>query len=1028
VEFRVLGPVEAWSGDARLALGGEMQRMLLAVLVLQANQVVSADRLMAALWPEGSPSSGRARLHDQVFALRRVLRRAGPDPADHVVTRPPGYTLQADPDRVDHLRFAALVRSGRRARGAGDPAAAVGHFRAALALWRGPALGGVDGGGLAGEVRRLEEARLAAVEDCVDAELARGAADEVIPELAALVAEHPLRERPRAQLMLALYRVGRQAEALEVWQDTRRKLRDELGLDPGPELVALRDRMLRADKSLLDTENGSHQPSTPDPSGPPGPTDPVPTPRGLPADVVGFIGRRAELASLDRLVAADEGDGATAMRIAVVSGTAGVGKTALAVHWAHRVADRFPDGQLFADLRGYDPDRPLVASDVLAIFLRALGVRGSAVPADVDERAALYRSALANRRMLVVLDNAADYDHLRVLLPGSATCLVLVTSRDVIPALSVRHGALRVALDLLPADEAVDLLARRAGERVTADPDGAAALAQRCAHLPLALCVAAEYLVTHPDASLATLAKDLADADHPLDMLETGGEWRTAVRSVLSWSYQALPAPVARAFRLLGVPVTADIDRYAAAALLDEDARTTGRLLDQLVRAHLVRESPPGRYGMHDLLRAYAREQAEAVEGPEREAVHRRLAGHYLAATSAAMDVLVPHERHQRPTVPGPTRPVPPLSDEEAARVWLDANRVNLITVVAHAADHGRPEVSVGLSYVLWRYLDAGGYHPEAVQVHTDGAVAAAATGDRLGEARARRNLAVAYCRLGLNREGVAEAGRAIELFRATGDLVGECRALNVLGVLTWHLGDNARALDFLIRAHDLVVGLGEHGTAADVECNVAGVLERQGRHEEALEWTELARRTYAVIGDRAGAALMLGNIGSVYLKLGRYEEALDHCRRGLAALHELGSRVYEADVLGVVATIYQRLGRHDEAIATARRAVAAAREVGDRSHEAGARNVLGAAYRLGGRPEEARREHESARAAARDMGDRYREARALDGMAEAEHDAGACDAAREHWRAALALYETMSLPEADTVRARLREAPVPDG
>jgi DNA-binding SARP family transcriptional activator/tetratricopeptide (TPR) repeat protein len=1022
VEFRVLGPVEVWADGERLALGGDRQRTLLALLVLQANRVVPADGLMAALWPTDPSTSARARLHDQVFALRRVLRRGEPDASNHLVTRPPGYALQAEPDRVDHLRFADLVRCGRQARAAGDPAAAVEHLRAALALWRGPALGGTDGDGLAGQAQRLEEARLAAVEDCVDAELARGAADEVIPELTALVAAHPLRERPRGQLMLALYRVGRQAEALEVWRDTRRRLQDELGLDPGPDLDALRDRILRNDPSLIETAARPGNPVAPSAGpGPSGPTPPL-SPRGLPANVAGFVGRRAELAALDHLVPAGPGGDPTAMPIAVVSGTAGVGKTTLAVHWSHRVADRFPDGQLFVDLRGYDPDQPLAAADVLAVFLRALGVRGSAVPVDVDERAALYRSVLAGRRVLVVLDNAADYDHLRPLLPGSATCVVLVTSRDATPALGVRHGALRVDLDLLPADEAVDLLARRAGERVTRDPAGAAALAQRCAHLPLALCVAAEYLAYHPEASLASLTMDLAEADHPLDMLEAGGEWHTAVRSVLSWSYRALPAPVARAFRLVGAPVTADVDRHAAAALLDEDARTTGRLLDHLVRAHLIRDAPPGRYGMHDLLRAYAREKAETADGPERHAAHRRLAEHYLAATSAAMEVLAPHESGRRATVPPPSRPLPPLDGEEAARAWLDANRANLITMVAYTVDHGLPEMCLALSDVLRRYLDTGGYHHEATQVHGCAVRAATLTGDRLAEANARRMLAVALCRLGLNRDAVAEARRTLEIYRAAGDEAGEAGALNGLGVFYWLLGDDEQAFECLTRAYGICLDRGERLAAAVAMGNLAGLLERRGRYEKAIGLAEQTLATFAEIGDRLGVARTLGNMGSVYGKLGRHEEALDHYRRSLADLHELGSRAFVGAMLGGIARAQVGLGRHAEAIETGRQAVAATRETGDRKEEAEVRNALGDAYRRMGHPDDARREHSAALAIARDIDDRYQVACALDGLAQAEQAAEATEVAREHWLAALEIFDEMQVPEADAVRARLRQ------
>jgi tetratricopeptide (TPR) repeat protein len=582
---------------------------------------------------------------------------------------------------------------------------------------------------------------------------------------------------------------------------------------------------------------------------------------------------------------------------------------------------------------------------------------------------------------------------------------------------------LRVELDLMSPEEAIDLLARRVGDRVTADPAGAAALAARCAYLPLALCIAVEYLVRHPHASPASLAAGLADADHTLDMLDAGGEPRTAVRHVFSWSYRALPRPTARAFRLFGVPVTADLDRYAAAALLDMDLRATGRVLDHLVRGHLLREDSPGRYGMHDLLRAYAREQAYSVDGPETTAAERRLATHFLAAASAAMDVLLPHERHHRPRLAPSSRPLPPLDDDRAATEWLSANLANLVATVVVAAEHGSPETSTALAQVLRRYLDNSGYHPEAIRVHGSAVRAAVLSGDRVGEAHARRHLAIAHSRLGRIADAVAEFRHALEIFQAAGDRLGTATALNSLGVAAWLLGDYEPAVDSLSRAHELLSEEGEHSAAADALSNLSATLERWGRLDDALRYGEQALTTYIKVGDRAGTARTLGNLGIVFEKVGRYDEALDHYRRSLDGYDELGSRTCLGRVMGGIASTYRRLGRYDDAIDTANQALIAARQVGDRGAEAEVFDVLGMAYRQAGCLADARRQHQFALAIARDIDDRYQQARALDGMGRVEYDAGAHTAARDHWRAALAMYEAMNLPEADDVRARLREA-----
>src|SRR6266540_1832695 len=429
-------------------------------------------------------------------------------------------------------------------------------------------------------------------------------------------------------------------------------------------------------------------------------------PRELPLDVYGFTGRSEELAELDRLLAATQAD-SSAVVISAVAGAGGVGKTALAVHWAHEISDRFPDGQLYVDLRGYDPDQPLEAADVLASFLRALGLDGAEIPYDEGERAARFRSLVAGRRMLILLDNALSADQVRLLLPGTPTCFVLVTSRDSLAALVARHGARRVDLDLLASPEAVRLLRTLIGSRVDAEPAAAVALAQACARLPLALRLAAEIAVGRPTARLAELVVELADEHSRLDLLDAAADNRTAVRAVFSWSYQHLPPDVAGAFRLLGQHPGGDFDTYAAAALVDTDLDEASRLIQALTRGHLLQESAPGRYRMHDLIRMYAAELAGDDPAPR-----TRLFDHYLSTVAAAMDTLYPAERYRRPVVAPPATPAPDVGDSALARAWLDAERANLVAATTHSVTHAGP-----VAATIGRYLDTAPHYSEAITV-----------------------------------------------------------------------------------------------------------------------------------------------------------------------------------------------------------------------------------------------------------------------------------------------------------------------
>ncbi len=515
-------------------------------------------------------------------------------------------------------------------------------------------------------------------------------------------------------------------------------------------------------------------------------------PRQLPPDPCGFTGRAAELAALDRLLDLADRE-VSAVAISAVAGTGGVGKTALAVHWAHRVADRFPDGQLHVDLRGYDPDQPLDPADVLAGFLRALGVPGAEIPYDAAERAARYRTLVAGRRMLVLLDNARSAEHVRLLLPGTPSCFVLVTSRDSLAGLVARHGARRLHLDLLAGDEAVALLRTLVGPRIDAEPVAAAALAERCARLPLALRLAAEIATSRPSPTLDELVAGLADERRGLDAV-TADE-RCAVRAVFSWSYRRLPDPAARLFRLLGLHPGRDLDGYAAAGLAGLDLGATRRLADVLVRAHLVERTTSGRLRMHDLLRAYAAELAGRDPAADRRQARSRLFDHYLGTASAAVDTLSPAEHHRRLRLRRADGPVPPVDEPAAARAWLDAELPNLVAVAAHAAGHGWPEPAGLLSATLSYHLESGGHYAEALAVYGHALTAARDRGDRAAEGDAHHRIGNILGNLGQHAASAEHYERALVIQRETGDADMIGRTLTNLGNLYQRWGRPAEAL-----------------------------------------------------------------------------------------------------------------------------------------------------------------------------------------------------------------------------------------
>ncbi|QFU86954.1 tetratricopeptide repeat protein [Amycolatopsis sp. YIM 10] len=1014
LSIRVLGPLSVHQSGEPVDLGAEKQRRLLALLAIQPNRVVRREEIVDVLWGNEPPSSCLELVHTYVARLRKVLepRRVRQEPARVITTVTGGYLLSVEEKQLDLLQFEAAAK---RAEEAEDLETAERYWLEALGVWRGPALAGMDGFRHHPVRHALLARRSAAVLAYAEVAGARGNHGDAVPHLRALTAAEPLHETAHAQLMLSLAGAGQQAAALELFDEIRRRLAGDLGIEPGPELRRAHARVLR--------------PEVPDGD--------RPRPAQLPADVGAFTGRARELASLNHLLP----DDGTDVRIAVVSGTAGVGKTAVAVRWAHRSRERFPDGQLYLDLRGYGPERPVEPGDALSGFLRALGVAGTEIPAEEDQRAARFRTELDDRRLLLILDNAGSVEQIRPLLPGAASCSVLVTSRETLPALIARHGAHRVQLDLLTPEDALDLLRTLLGERVTAEPVPAEALAEYCVRLPLALRLVAELALARPEVSLAELATELADERRRLDLLDGGGDPRTAVRAVFSWSYGHLPGDAARMFRLWGLHPGRALTADAAAALAGTGLVEAQRLIDVLVRAHLAEELRPGRYQLHDLLRVYAAELAE----DDRDAL-TRLFDHYVAAAALAMDLDSPQEKHLRPEPP-PLR-FPDWRPPNAQQ-WLETERGNLLAVASHATRNGWPEHVRLLSGILWKYLDLGGYHEDALMLHTH-ASAFAEAGERTDPLTL---IGLGYWRVGRSKEALSYLEEALAAARESGNRNTESYVLNTLGLVCRALGRFADALAYLEQALELaretgdrtseglvlVVlgaacrGMGRYRDAARylelalaaaretgdrtsegyVWVNLGDVLSAQGKHEKAVSSLEQGLTLFAETGTRTSEGYALGILGGALRCLGRYEDALERLDQALAVSRETGGRVNEGVALKHRGDVHQELGSHDEAARCLGEALAIARECADRGVESRVLNSLGALALARGESAEAARFFRGALEIAVETGCTGDQACAHRGLGDATGE-------REHWERALALFAEMGVPEADEVRTRL--------
>jgi DNA-binding SARP family transcriptional activator/tetratricopeptide (TPR) repeat protein len=1032
VRFQLLGHVSARSEHGPVPLGTARQRAVLAALLIEPGVPVSTDQLVERVWGTTAPRSARQTLHSYISRLRSVLDAAGgPVPTRRSV----GYVLDVDAAAVDLHHFRALVTQARCA----DDDTADSLWQDAMALWRGAPFADLDSDWLHSLAVTLAAERQAARLDYYDLLLRCGEHARLLPEVTADTEAHPLDERLARQFMVALYRCGRQSDALAHFRLVQERLADELGSDPGSALCDLHQRILRHDPELAvpaavsaavpDNPTSPHTDGAADSTSAdelPGPAKPSHRPAQLPLDVAGFTGRDGDLRRLDALLPDIANDPVTrTVVITAIRGTAGVGKTALAVHWAHRVADRFPDGQLYVNLRGYDPEQPMRPTDALARFLVALGVAERDIPLDGDERAARYRSELAGRRMLIVLDNAGSVAQVRPLLPGSGSSTVVVTSRDSLSGLVAVHGAHQVDLDLLPAAEAVDLLRGLIGPPVVAEPEAAAMLAEQCARLPLALRVAAMRATSQPDLPLAEVVAELADRQERLELLDAGGDPYAAVHAVLSWSIQHLPEQGARTFRRLGLHPGPDLDQYVAAALTGLAPNAARRVLESLVSAHLLHRTGPGRYGMHDLLRAYATHLTGTEDTAEdREAAARRLLAYYQAAVVAVMDTLYPGEAFHRPDVTMSGIPIPDLTRPDSAHGWLEAERFCVVAIAEHAADHQRSGYVVGLARILHRYLgDSHLIHLITINGHA--LRAAERTGDRLGQAYALRGLGVGYTRVSRYETATDHVQRALVLFRQIGDPVGEALTLSARGVIKSRLGNYDDALDDHREAITLARQVGDRLTEAFALTNLGLVKERMGNYAGAAEMEQQALAIFRDLGARNSEAIVLNNLANAELGLELYQQAIDHVQQSLAIIEELGSMMNKAHTLDTLGALHLRTGETEPARECFQQALAHYRQVGDQGELAWPVNGLGEVARVTGDPAAALSFHTEALAIATVGGSRHQQARAHAGIGHAHRALGGAGWARAHYEQAHLIYTELGMPDAVEMLELMGDVPV---
>ncbi|MGW2628310.1 AfsR/SARP family transcriptional regulator [Streptomyces chattanoogensis] len=963
LRFTVLGPVRAWRGETALAAGSPQQRALLAALLLRGGRTATAAELVDALWGDEPPHAALAAVRTYASRFRKAL---GPD-ADALVSESGGYAIRSTDNRpldLDHDHAEQYAAEAEKARTAGDLGRARELLDRALDLWDGEPLAGLPGPYAETQRTRLNEWRLSLMETLLELDLELGSHAEAVSELTALTAAHPLRERLRELLMLALYRSGRQAEALAVYTDTRKLLDDELGVDPCASLSELQQRILRADSDLdappvvSEGRDASGRGAV--------------RPQQLPATVADFTGRAAFVAELGDQLATAEG---SVMAVSALTGIGGVGKTTLAVHVAHAAREHFPDGQLYVDLQGagHTPSEP---EAVLGAFLRSLGIPDSSIPDGLAERSALYRSTLAGRRILALLDNARDAAQVRPLLPGTEGCAALITSRARMIDLA---GAHLIDLDVMSPEEALALFTRIVGEeRVNSERQAAMAVVGACGFLPLAIRIAASRLAARRTWTVSILARKLADERRRLDELRAGD---LAVKATFELGYGQLEPQQARAFRLLGLADGPDISLAAAAAMLDQDIESAEELIESLVDASLLESAAPGRYRFHDLVRLYARDCAERDEHPpsEQGAALSRLLDFYLATAARMYAMERPGDRlvdHMEPT----SYPGLEFTDRPEALQWLFGEARCLLACAQQSVTPETLRRAVDLLLLTLDLAESSADSHQYEQANMSLLAAARELGDQRAEARLHTSLTNVHTLAGRLDEADAHAQSAMLLGLATEDAFASSNAPNDRGI-------------------------------------IAGI---QQRYEDAELYLSQARAAFRDDHNEQSEASALCNLARVHLGTGRVESAIKLAQEGISIYRRLGATRRLANGMYSLGLALTRAGRLNDALQQLTEALVIFQENRQGFWEGMTLLRLGEIELGDGRPAQAAEHAEQALKALRVVGGERWRADTLTLLGRALHAIGHTGRARVCWQEALPIYEQLGSPEGREVQALL--------
>ncbi|MFD2765850.1 AfsR/SARP family transcriptional regulator [Micromonospora eburnea] len=1000
-DVRVLGPLQAIGPAGSAALSSSRQRALVGLLALTPKYPIPVSKLVDGIWGDDAPRTAVRTLQSHLTRAKQELAACGLP--DLLVATRVGYMMVVDPPAVDAHRFEGQVRAARRLLAEGDSAGAEGALSSALKLWYGEPLQGTElyGWGAA-EVARLQEARLGAVEDLCDTQLRLGAYAKAADELERLLAAYPARERLVGLLMLARYRSGRHAEALTSYARLRAHLAEALGVDPGPQLQRLHTAMLRRDPALDVAEA----------AGPVSVAAPAKRliPHELPSPVGHFTGRGDEIAALDDLLGdptAPGGSAADKARVALLCGPAGMGKTAMAVEWAHRVADQFPDGQIFVDLHGHGPAAAATAPDVVCHTLRGLGVPPGRVPADPSDQVRLFRSLLRDRRVLLVCDNAGSAEQVLPLVPPTSGCLLLVTSRNALPALGVRNALRRVELDVLDHPDAISLLERVLGvERVRQEVEAAEQLVTACGGMPLALRTAAAKLASRPRLRIADLVADLA-TEHRLDALSVPGDSR-GIRTVFASAYDTVSELAATAFRAIGLHPGPSFAAPLVAAATGTSPAVGRQVTDELATVHLTSEQASGRFACHDLIRLYARECALAVDPPDRrtETVERIL-DWYLAIADAANTILTPARTRATVTLRHGPIELPFASRHRDALVFLDAERENLVPVSRYAVGHGYDTAAWQLAYLLMGFFNSRGHWVDMLEICRGGLAAAQRQGDRHVEALMRGQLGVACIQVQRYEEALRELRSALPLMQAAGDAWGEGSVHNNTAVALTML----RRFDEAIAEYEYALAVHTaRGVSSDVAYalhNLGDAHTRCGRPDVALHHLARAHDLAVALDDQRLHAVIWQASGAAHLRRGAYQVALQLLHSALALHREIGDQSRELDTLRDIGSALLDVGSVSAALDIGAHALRLSRQIGDPHREAVALQSLGLAHLRAGSFPEAEQHFQFALELRLRIPDAYEEAEIHRAFSELEARRGSPAAAHRHHGTAVDRYRS---------------------